>query len=207
MFTKVSVVLAAAVFSVGTAYAQEGGAGAGRVEIGAFPGGGMFFTQSTGGNEPDFGNYALAGSVTVNVSRWIGIEGEGGGSIGMHQSFNVAGNTFTETRTPSMYSYSGNLVVHPTGSDHAVVPYATAGAGGLTMCPCGDAEKTLGITKYDTFLAGNVGGGLKWFSTRHFGIRGDYRFLMVKSKDNAPAFFGNENRYGHRVQAGLILTY
>ena len=102
MFRRVLIVLAAAAFSVGTAYAQEGGAGAGRVEIGAFPGGGMFFTQSTNGNEPNFGNYALGGSVTLNLNRWIGIEGEGGGSVGLHQTFNVAGNTFTETRTPGM---------------------------------------------------------------------------------------------------------
>src|SRR5436190_16919943 len=135
MFRRVLMVLAAAAFAVGTAYAQEGGAGAGRVEIGAFPGGGMFFTQSTQGNEPDFGNYALAGSVTVNVSRWIGIEGEGGGSVGLHQTFNVAGNTFTETRTPSMYSYNGNVAAHLAGSNPAIVPYATAGLGGLTISP------------------------------------------------------------------------
>ena len=206
MLRKVLMVLAAAAFGIGTAYAQEGGAGAGRVEIGAFPGGGMFFTQSTNGNAPDFGNYALGGSVTVNVSRWIGIEGEGGGSVGLHQSFNVAGNTFTETRTPSMYSYNGNVVFHPAGSNRPIVPYATAGLGGLTMRPNGGVEN-LGITNYETFLAGNFGGGLKWFSTRHFGVRGDYRFFMVKGKDTAPVFFGNENRYGHRVQGGLVFTY
>jgi Outer membrane protein beta-barrel domain len=207
MLRKVLLLLAAASLGVGMAYAQERNAGAGRVEVGAFPGGGVFFTQSSGGNEPDFGNYALGGSVTVNLNRWIGIEGEGGGSVGMHQSFSVAGNTFTETRTPSMYSYSGNFVVHPAGNDRAVVPYATAGLGGLTICPCGDAESRLNITNYETFLAGNLGGGLKWFGTPHVGVRGDYRFFMVRSKEAAPAFFGHENRYGHRVQAGLVLTY
>jgi hypothetical protein len=200
------MVLAAAAFGVGTAYGQEGGAGAGRVEIGAFPGGGMFFTQSTNGNEPNFGNYALGGSVTLNLNRWIGIEGEGGGSVGLHQTFNVAGNTFTETRTPSMYSYDGNVVVHPAGSNRAIVPYATAGLGGLTISPPSGVDN-LGITNYETFLAGNFGGGLKWFSTHHVGVRGDYRFFMVKSKDTSPVFFGNENRYAHRVQAGLVFTY
>ena len=67
--------------------------------------------------------------------------------------------------------------------------------------------ETLGITAYETYLTGNAGGGLKWFSTKHFGVRGDYRFFAVKNKDSAPWFFGNENRYGHRVQAGLIFTY
>jgi hypothetical protein len=38
-------------------------------------------------------------------------------------------------------------------------------------------------------------------------MRADYRFFMVKSKDTAPAFFGVENRFGHRVAAGILLTY
>jgi hypothetical protein len=206
MLRNVLALLAATFFGVGAAYAQEGGAGAGRVEIGAFPGGGIVFTQSSNGNEPDFGNYAVGASLTVNVNRWIGIEGEGGGTIGIHQSFNVGSKTFTDQRSPSMWSYSGNIVVNPGGSDRAVVPYVTGGVGGLTLCPCGGVDN-LGITSYETYLTGSVGGGVKWFSTRHFGVRGDYRFFMVKKNDTAPLFFGNENRYGHRVQAGLVFTY
>jgi Outer membrane protein beta-barrel domain len=206
MLRRVLVLVAAALFGVGSAYAQEGTAGAGRVEVGAFPGGGMFFTQSSKGNEPDFGNYALGASVAVNVNRWIGIEGEGGGTVGVHQAFDVGAKTFIDQRTPSMWSYNGNVVLHPSGSDRAVVPYATGGMGGLTLTPYGSVEN-LGITTHETFLTGNVGGGIKWFTARHFGVRGDYRFFMVKSKDTAPVFFGNENRYGHRVQAGLVFTY
>jgi hypothetical protein len=191
---------------VGTAYAQEIGAGAGRFEIGAFPGGGMFFTASSNGNEPDFGNYALGASFTYNVNRWVGLEGEGGGTIGVRQNFAVGPTRYTDHATPSMWSYMGNLVVSLAGSHRPVVPYAIAGMGGLTITPTTEA-KALGITTYETYLTGNVGGGLKWFTTRHFGVRGDYRFFMVGNKDTAPLFFGTENRYGHRVQAGLILTY
>ena len=203
---KAMMVVAATLFAVGSAHAQEVGAGAGRIEIGAFPGGGMFFTQSSNGNEPEFGNYAVGASLTVNVNRWIGIEGEGGGTVGLHQNFTVAAKPFTDQRSPSMWSYNGNLVVNPGRSDRAVVPYLTGGVGGLTLCPCGGVD-ALGITTYETYLTGNVGGGIKWFSTRHFGVRGDYRFFMVKNNDTAPLFFGNENRYGHRVQAGLVFTY
>jgi hypothetical protein len=203
---KVVMSVVATLILIGNAYAQDAGAGAGRVEIGVFPGGGMLFTQSSSGNEPDFGNYALGGSFTINMNRWIGIEGDGGGSIGIHQNFRVGPTAFTDQRTPSMWSYNGNLVVNPGGSDRSIVPYATGGIGGLTMCPCGGVDP-LGITTYETYLTGNVGGGLKWFSTRHFGVRGDYRFFMVRNKDTAPLFFGNENRYGHRVQAGLVFTY
>jgi hypothetical protein len=206
MTRKLTMSAIVALLMIGNAYAQEIGTGAGRYEIGAFPGGGMFFTQSSNGNEPEFGNYALGASFTVNVNRWIGIEAEGGGSVGIRQTFNLGSKTFSSQRTPSMWAYSGNVVVNPAGSNRAVVPYVTGGLGALTLCPCGDAEN-LGITAYENYLTGNVGGGLKWFSSRHVGIRGDYRFFMVRNKDGAPVFFGNENRYGHRVQAGLVFTY
>lgn len=206
MRIKVLMSVLATLLIVGSAYGQEPGAGAGRFEISAFPSGGMFFTPSSNGNEPDFGNYALGASFGVNLNRWIGIEGEGGGTIGVRQNFDVGSTTFTNQRTPNTWSYIGSFVVNPAGSRRSIVPYAIAGFGGLTMSPRGDAEK-LGITTYETYLTGNVGGGLKWFSTRHFGVRGDYRFFMVRNKDSAPLFFGNENRYGHRVQAGLVYTY
>jgi hypothetical protein len=73
--------------------------------VGAFPGGAMFFTSSRNGNEPDFGNYALGASFTLNVNGWVGIEGEGGGTIGLHQNFSVGSTAFTNQRTPSMWAY------------------------------------------------------------------------------------------------------
>lgn len=196
----------AALVMVASAHAQDVGAGAGRVEVGVFPGGGMFFTESGKGGESDFLNYALGASFAVNVNRWIGLEAEGGGTVGVRQSFNVGRTAFADHRTPSTLVYAGNVVVHPGGRDRAVVPYLTGGIGGLTFTPWNDA-KSVGIASYETFLTANVGAGIKWFSTRHFGIRGDYRFIAVKSRDTAPAFFGSEDRYGHRVQAGLIFTY
>jgi hypothetical protein len=198
--------VAAALIGAGVASAQETNAGAGRFEIGAFPGGGMFFTQSSNGNEPEFGNYALSASFTYNMNRWIGIEGEGGGSVGVHQTLNFNNLSVDERRSPSMWGYSGNLVVNPLGSDRAIVPYGTVGLGGLTMTPKGEVE-ALGINNYETYFTSNFGGGLKWFSTRHFGVRADYRLFVDNGKDSAPAFFGTETRYGHRVQGGLVFTY
>jgi hypothetical protein len=206
MFRKTLVFCAAMLVVVAAASAQDIRTGAGRLEVGAFPGGGMFFTESNKGNEPEFGNYALGGSLMYNVNRWLGVEGEGGGSIGVPQNFEIGATAFTDQKTPGMWAYSGNVVVNPWGSDRSIVPYATGGLGGLTLCPCGDADQ-LGVTTYETYLTGNVGGGLRWFSTRHFGVRGDYRFMMVNGKEGAPAFFGQENRYGHRVQGGIVLTY
>jgi hypothetical protein len=63
----------------------------------------------------------------------------------------------------------------------------------------------LGIDQTETFLTGNVGGGLKWYSGR-WGLRGDYRFIMVQSKDDAPEFFGRETRYGHRIYGAVLVN-
>ncbi len=89
----------------------------------------------------------------------------------------------------------------PTHS--SVVPYLTGGVGGLTLF-----EKAgLGINSAETFLTGNAGGGVKWYAPNGiWGLRGDYRFITTRSKDDAPAFFGQETRYGHRVYGALIIN-
>ena len=46
---------------------------------------------------------------------------------------------------------------------------------------------------------------MKWYAGR-WGLRGDYRFIGVRSKDDAPEFFGRENRFGHRVYGALLLN-
>jgi hypothetical protein len=206
MARKVLAVLAVVTFIAVSAHAQERVGGAGRFEIGAFPGGGMFFTKTSNGNEPEFGNYALGGSFTFNVNRWIGIEGEGGGTVGLDQSFNFNDTEYTNQQSPNTWMYHGNVVVNPIGNDRALVPYVTGGLGGVTLSPRGEAEM-LGVNDYETFLASNVGGGVKWFATTHVGFRGDYRLFVVKDNEAAPLFFGNETRYGHRVQGGMTFTF
>jgi hypothetical protein len=85
-------------------------------------------------------------------------------------------------------SLTGNLVVSaPTRA--SIVPYVTGGVGGLTMFQ----RASLGINSTDTFLTGDVGGGLKWYATNgRWGVRGDYRFIAVRADDDAPTFFGRE---------------
>jgi hypothetical protein len=83
----------------------------------------------------------------------------------------------------------------------SLVPYVTGGVGGLSLLE----RASLGIGDAETFLTGNVGGGVKWYAGR-WGLRGDYRFVGVQSKDDAPAFFGQETRYGHRVYGAVLLN-
>ena len=138
------------------ASAQESGASAGRVEIGAFPGGGILFTESSSG--PDFFNYALGGSFTYNFNRFVGVEGEGGGTFGIDQKLDFRGGQ-RSAKPPNTLAYNGNAIVYPTGNNRAFVPYGTGGVGGLTLFD----RRQLGVNDTTTFLAGNVGGGVKYY--------------------------------------------
>jgi hypothetical protein len=180
------------------AQSQESSAGPGRLEITIIPGGATFFTEGKDTQGPSFGNYDLGAGVGVNFNRYIGVEGEVSGLIGVSQSLDFAGVT-SDFKTPHFLNYSGNVVVSAGRS--SVVPYATAGIGGLSIFERAD----LGVADTNTFFTSNVGGGVKWYAGR-WGLRGDYRFIAVQSKDDAPAFFGQETRYGHRVYGGVILN-
>jgi hypothetical protein len=195
-----AVIALISLVGAGSAQAQtsESTPGPGTIEITIIPGGGTFFTEGSDSNGPSFGNYDLGGSATLNVSRHLGFEGEVSGLLGISQSLDFVNGTIDE-KTPHFLNYSGNVVVSaPRGS---VVPYATAGLGGLSLFE----RAPLGVNDTTTFLTSNVGGGVKWYAGR-WGLRGDYRFIAVQSKDDAPAFFGQEARYGHRVYGGVILN-
>ena len=181
------------------AYAQEVNPGPGRVEVSIIPAGAVFFTEHTETNEPSFGNYDLGGAVAVNFTRFVGVEGEVNGALGISQDLQFGALT-SNLKTPNFLNYSGNVVVN-AANHSSVVPYVTAGVGGLSVF-----EKAgLGINDTQTFFTGNVGGGVKWYAGR-WGLRGDYRFIGVQSKDDAPAFFGRETRYGHRVYGAVVLN-
>jgi hypothetical protein len=66
---------------------------------------------------------------------------------------------------------------------------------------------SLGIVSTQSFLTGDVGGGVKWNAPNgRWGLRGDYRFIAVRSNDDAPAFFGPDTRYAHRVFSAVIVN-
>ena len=181
------------------AFAQEGPTGPGKVEVTLIPAGGTFFMSK--GPSPDFGNYTYGGALTANLSRFVGVEAEVGGSAGIAQDLEFSGGT-SNLKTPSTVSYTGNIILQ-AATGGSVVPFVTGGVGGLTMFE----RQELGIAQNETFLTGNVGGGVKWYAPNgRWGLRGDYRFIAVKSKDDAPAFFGRDTRYGHRVYAGVVIN-
>src|SRR5258705_7846669 len=182
------------------AYAQESAAaGPGPVVVTIIPGGATFFTEGTDAKGPSFGNYNLGAGVTVNFNRFVGVEGEVSGALGITQDLTFTSGT-SNLKTPNLLNYSGNLVVSAPNKS-SVVPYATGGVGGMSVFE----KQELGIIGTQTFLTSNVGGGVNWYAGR-WGLRGDYRFIAIRSKDDSPAFFGQETRYGHRVYAGVLLN-
>jgi hypothetical protein len=190
----------ATVAGTGQAFAQDSRSapGAGAVVVTILPGGATFFTQSKQSQEPSFGNYGLGGNVDVHLSRFVALEGDVVGGIGVTQDVQFTTGT-RHLKSPSLVDYSGNLVVSAVNGG-SVVPYVAGGVGGLTLLD----TPALGIDGAQTFLTGNVGAGLKWFNGR-WGLRADYRFIAVRSRDDAPAFFGQETRYGHRIYGGVLL--
>ena len=196
----IAVMLVAVGFAAASpVYAQDAVPGPGAVVVTIIPGGTTFFNEGKETNEPSFKNYGLGGSVEVNFNRYVGVEGEVTGGLGITQDLQFTGAT-SNTKTPNLLNFSGNVVV--SAANHSsVVPYVTGGIGGLTLFE----KASLGINNTDTFLTGNVGGGVKWFNGR-WGLRGDYRFIAVQSKDGAPGFFGQETRYGHRVYGGVLIN-
>jgi hypothetical protein len=194
-----AVLVALGLVGARQAYAQDVVPGPGAVVVTIIPGGATFFTEGKDTKGPSFGNYDLGAGVEVHFNRYVGIEGEVSGALGIAQDLQITGRT-SNLKTPNLLNYSGNLVL--SAANHSsVVPYVTGGVGGLSLFD----KASLGINNTETFLTGNVGGGLKWFNGR-WGLRGDYRFITVRSKDDAPSFFGQETRYGHRVYGGVLVN-
>jgi hypothetical protein len=182
-------------------YAQETTApGPGTVAVTIIPGGATFFTESSNAKGPSFGNYGLGGAVALNFNRWVGVEGEVSGDLGVTQDLQLSGVT-SNLKSPNLLNYSGNVIVH-AANHTSITPYATGGIGGLTLFN----NAALGISNTDTFLTGNVGGGVEWFSNGRWGLRGDYRFIAVRSKDDASSFFGQDTRYGHRIYGAVVIN-
>jgi opacity protein-like surface antigen len=177
--------------------------GVAKFEIGALPVGVVIFTDGDG-DAPGFANYALAGTFTFNVSKFIGIEGEFGGTVGVTQDLDFATGTVSG-KPPSQISYSGNVVYHIGGVDRTLVPYVIGGAGGLRNF----ARAVVGVPEDTDLFVLNVGGGVKVRVSDRWGVRADYRFLTALSADGAPPFFGGSgnDRFGHRLAGGLTFDF
>src|SRR5687767_15873281 len=67
------------------ASAQDATVGAGKLEIGGFPGGGTFFVGGDDNKEVNFNVYTAGGGLTYYFSDAVAVEGEFTGSVGWAQ--------------------------------------------------------------------------------------------------------------------------
>ena len=135
------VCLAAVVLLAGCSIASAQGTtvGAGKVELGGFPGGGTFFVGGDDNKEVNFNVYTAGGGLTYYVSQKAAVEGEVTGSVGWAQDVVFNNAKVIHTQMPTVWSYSGNVLFFPGGTAGKRVPvYLTGGIGALSLrlaCP------------------------------------------------------------------------
>jgi hypothetical protein len=211
------VVLTALILLAGCslAFAQEATIGAGKVEIGGFPGGGTFFVGGNDNTEVNFNVYTAGGGLTYYLNPKAAVEGEFTGSIGWAQDVFFQNRKVIHNQMPGVWSYMGNVLFFPGGTTGKRVPYyVTGGFGAISLQPR-VPTKLFGydVDKigWQTFVAENIGGGVKIFRAAdapNWGFRADYRVLIVQSKSGAPAFFAqSKGRVAHRVYVGMLYTW
>jgi hypothetical protein len=197
------------------ASAQEATIGAGKVEVGGFPGGGTFFVGGDDNKEVNFNVYTAGGGVTYYLNDKAAVEGEITGSVGWAQDVVFNNSTLVHNQMPTVWSYTGNVVFFPGGTTGKRAPfYITGGIGALSLASR-VPTKVLGydpdVIGMQTFITENIGGGIKIFRAAdapNWGFRVDYRYLFVNSKDSAPAFFAkSKSRGAHRVYVGMLYTW
>ena len=197
------------------ASAQEATIGAGKVEIGGFPGGGTFFIGGDDNREVNFNVYTAGGGLTYYLNQAVALEGEVTGSIGWAQDIQFNNATLVHNQMPTVWSYSGNVVFFPGGTAGKRTPfYVTGGIGAVSLSPR-VPTKVLGYDKdtvgTQTFIAENIGAGIKMFrgaDAPNWGFRADYRYLFVNSNSDAPAFFAKaKSRGAHRIYVGMLYTW
>lgn len=204
--------LTVAMLTAGSAVvsAQDQRPGAGKLEVGGFPGGGLWLAGGDDKTEVNFNNYDFGGDATWYVNPKAAIEGEASFGLGLSQNVNYQNKIVYRVQMPHTLSTSGNITIFPGGSARHVAAYVTGGAGVLTLYSRTAAARLFGLTQNEGFVTTNVGGGVKIFRRgdyRNWGFRIDYRVLMVNKKSDAVALFAqSKRRTGHRFYIGLLYT-
>jgi outer membrane protein with beta-barrel domain len=197
----------AASLGVPAALAEDRVPAVGRIELGAFPGGGVRFTRASHADEPSFTNYTIGASCIWNASERIGIEGEAYLGLGGHKSMTLDGRLVGAQPMPDVMAYSAVAVFRLAPAVRGAVPYGAVGLGALQLLKR-EGTESIGVTDTTTLFTRNIGGGVKWYAPNGWGLRADYRMIVIARSDSAPQFFGlRETRYAHRVYAGIFTTF
>jgi opacity protein-like surface antigen len=212
---KTACACAVFVLAVSSSAAAQGATGAGKVEIGLYPVGATFLVGGDDNKEVNFNVYTAGTNLTYYATRRIAIEGELTIGFGLAQDvfFNKA--EVLHVQMPNVWSYSGNVVFFPGGTADTRLPlYVTGGVGAVSLqsrTPTGQFGYDVDTVGFETFVAENIGGGLKIFrdaDAPDWGFRIDYRYLIVNANSDAPAFFAKaKTRGGHRLAFGILFTW
>ena len=198
-----------------SAAAQDASTGAGKIEIGLYPIGATFLVGGDDNKEVNFNVYTAGTNLTYYASTRIAIEGELTLGFGLAQDVFFNKVQVLHVQMPNVWSYSGNLVFFPGGARGKLLPvYVTGGVGAISLqsrTPTGQFGYDVDKVGLETFVAENIGGGLKIFrgaDAPDWGFRIDYRYLIVNANSDAPAFFAKAtNRGGHRLSFGVLFTW
>ena len=209
-FTITSIV-AILVAASGVAQAQEvGSPGAGKLEVGGFPGGGLWLGGGDDNTEVDFNNYDFGGGAAWYVNSKAAFEAEAAFGLGLSQNVSYRNNIVYRVQMPHTLATNGNILFFPGGSARRLAGYVTGGAGVLTLYSRTAASRFFGLTENESFVATNIGGGVKIFRReeyRNWGFRIDYRLMMVNKKSDAvPLFAQSKRRTGQRFYIGMLYT-
>ena len=198
-----------------TVWAQDTAIGAGKLEIGGFPGGGTFFIGGDDDEEVNFNVYTAGGGLTYYFTDALAVEGEFTGSVGWAQDVTFNNAAVVHNQMPTVWSYAGNIVFFPGGTTGKRAPvYVTGGIGAVALSPRVPTK----VFGYDVdqigtqmFMTENIGAGVKLFrgaDAPNWGFRIDYRYLFVNSNSDAPAFFAkSKSRGAHRIYVGMLYTW
>jgi len=199
--TFAGLLIGLVLLSAGSAAAQT--IGAGKLEATLTPAGWVSVAAADTVPEPSFSQYLFGGAFAVNWSM-LGLEGEIFLAPGRTQDLKYGSAPPVSDGTPMVIVDSVTMVVPLAGNSRRAVPYGAAGIGEFTVMRTSD-----NVTQPDTetFTTGFFGGGLKWYRSTRWGVRADYRYLVVRSKLHSPGdFFGEELRKAHRIYGALTVN-
>jgi len=188
------------VFASEPVFAQD--VGAGKTDLSIVAGGWISFAAPDRSPEPSFGEYVIGGNVSFAPLPWMGVEAELLAGLRRSQQLKFGSTRTVTTKAPPVFMDAVNLVIPFLGDQRSVVPFVTAGIGETTI----NRLRDVGQADTETFFTGNVGGGVKVYSSGRWAYRVDYRYFLIRSEDQAPGtFFGREERKAQRITGSLIL--
>ena len=155
--TRSRALLIALVLVAGCAVASaQEGPGAGKMEVGGFPGGGLWLVSGNDNTEVNFNNYGNGFGTSFYVNPRVAIEVEAAYGLGLAQGVNYHNKEVFHVQVPNTLGISGNVVIFPGGSARQVAGCVTGGAGMFTLFSR-NSTKQFGITSAESFASFNVG--------------------------------------------------